>query len=153
MHIIWIRKVATCILAIILAAGWCGCAPGTRALDQKGELWICELTGDALGEMKMYLDKSSSQEDLYTVSGKADILVVVEGLGTSRARVVLKGKVVDGVMKVKISGIGISDDGESRAVTGELMGTVSETEGFGEYKAVSGSRGTYVGKWTMKKAR
>jgi hypothetical protein len=74
--------------------------------------------------------------------------------GAAWARVVLKGNVVDGVMKVKISGTGLqSGNMETRAVQGELIGTISETEGFGEYRIVAGEEGTYVGKWTMKKAR
>ena len=107
----------------------------TGCVTYEGDLWQGELTGDMNGKMKMYLDRSETEEDSFAVagniSGKFDN---VKGVGDAEVMLSIKGEIQNGMISAKLFGSGYSETaGGGDNLRGEMIGTMSKTQAFGTW--------------------
>lgn len=132
------------LLAVLTLAG---------CVTYEGDLWKGELTGDMTGEMKMYLDRSETEEDSFAVAGTFfGKFNNVKGVGDADVMLSLKGEIRNGIISAQLFGSGSSESaGGSDRLTGEMIGTMSKTQAFGTWnlKAVK-HHFQFNGDWSVE---
>jgi len=127
-----------------------GCAAGPSTSMQNGQLWRGKVSGDASGVIEVNVYKNPEQEGVYTVSGFIKADVVAGSAGPSKADLSINGKLIDGVLKGRLSGI-VSAVSITTTAAGEVVGNMSATKGAGTYQARASEFGMrYRGKWVIE---
>ncbi len=102
----------------------------------KGVLWKGEMTGECVGKIQLYLDRSGSELEMYNIRGIIeDGLVEVPGVGSMTAIIRMEGQLKGGVVRMTASGsLYETMDAGSARIRGEYLGTMGKSQAFGTYK-------------------
>jgi hypothetical protein len=111
---------------------------------------LAKLAVMAKGDLELLFKQTQGQSDFYSVSGSFVMnLEKTGGYGGGTATGQVKGKVKNGIMKAKISGVAQVEDGSAH-ISGEIIGTISKTKAFGTWR-MGHIDGSHSGKWTVEK--
>jgi hypothetical protein len=138
------------LITLIAVLSILGCASTQFVPDADTEKWIGKISGMAKGDLELFFKQTQDQSDFYSVSGSFVMnLETTGGYGSGTATGQVKGKVKNGIMKAKISGVAHVEDGSSH-IFGEIIGTISKTKAFGTWR-MGHIDGSHSGKWTVEK--
>ncbi len=127
-----------------------GCAATPDAPDVEKETWKGEIAGMLEGDLELFITRTEKRGEVF-VTGRINFHIrkTAGGHGAGTAAGSVKGKIVDGVLDVLLSGNARLQAGYSR-VTGGLKGNMSETAASGSW-TVNHREGRHSGTWTAKR--
>ena len=127
-----------------------GCIASKPPSGVKADIWAGEITGMAKGKISITSWLAGENNNDQIIQGQLiiDVEQAYGGHGKTRLKSSLKGRIKDGLMKVKFSG-----NVESATFMGELTGTMSERQGSGTWiiDVPDEAAGQFTGKWTLQK--
>lgn len=139
---------SACLMVLYLFIG--NASSDQRLSNAPTQIWAGEVTGMAYGKLVLNAWEVEGTENEFTVKSRVKVkLKNTGGFGSGDLMGTIKGKIKDGLLQAKFSGTAYVSDGSSQ-VFGNVIGTLSGTQGFGTYNLTS-RVGQYKGKWTIEK--
>lgn len=127
-----------------------GCISPKPLPDVKKNIWVGEITGMAIGKMRIIYWQTEGNNTDQMIQGNLviDVEQAANGQGGVCLKSSLKGRIKNKLMEVKFSG-----NVEDATFHGKLTGTMAESHGYGTYMIYvpDEAAGQYTGKWTLKK--
>jgi hypothetical protein len=140
------------MVCLIILCSFIGTASSQQAsTNAYTEVWAGELTGMVEGTMTLNALAIDETKNELTMESKIKMKINrhTAGFGKVSLKGTLKGRIKDGLLQAIISGYAHDEDGRYRA-KGPLIGTLSETQGFGTYSIFCNGM-YYKGEWTLEK--
>lgn len=132
-----------------------GCVSTQIEQGTDREPWAGKFTGMIEADYKMFFSRSEEEEDIYFVKGafSADLEKVAGGHGRGTMHGTIKGKIKDGIVNIRISGIALGDWSGTIPISGKMIGTLSKTQAFGKWNISAQAETQYYfsGEWSAKK--
>jgi len=119
-------------------------------VDVKYEIWEIALSGNTEGKLTMNLRLIQIGTDTYSISGNMSGGIKDYKWGSGDADYKFKGKVVNKLIELTLSGSSNMAEGPS-TVSGKMNGAISMLEGSGTWEVLIHARGKSEGTFTMKK--
>jgi hypothetical protein len=127
-----------------------GCVSSQPPSGTKKSIWLGEITGMATGKMEITSWTAGENTNDQIIQGQLFLFVenAQGGHGDIKLKSSIKGRIKNGLMKVKISGYV-----EGATFMGDFRGTMSDSKGSGTWivDVPDEGAGQYTGKWTLKK--
>ena len=117
-------------------------------------VWLGEITGGAVGDLELLTWRVAESDSELQLRSKIKLKLQRIGHtaehGTLRGE--LRGRIKDGLMEARLNGTAETSETDGAvSVSGVFIGTVSETQGFGTWKASGGDSGLLSGEWNMQR--
>ena len=127
----------------------CSCvSTGSSLNTEYDEVWNVEFTGQAKVTFKVFLKRLENQNDTYSIKGKMEGKVHSKW-GSGRVILKIDGIAKNAVFEARLSGIAYVEG--SYPCYGKMIGTITESEGFGSWHVSSGEAQNINGEWSAQK--
>lgn len=114
----------------------------------EAEVWEMDVTGGTVAKFKLLLKRTEIQKGVYSIHGEFSGMADDDIGGFGRVECEFHGTITSNSLKADFSGR--ADMKKSLFIRGDLRGTLSDSEGRGEYHA-SHEEGRSDGRWNMKR--
>jgi len=145
-----IKKNGLAFLVVAAFFSFLSCAhtESPSTLGPGTEVWEFDLKGETQGKLRMLLVRTEIEKGVYSIHGEFSGMAHDHLGGTGMLKCKFEGRITGNNLKADFTGRG--DMANSVYLKGILSGTLSDSEGRGEYH-VSHEEGRSAGKWNMKR--